>query len=288
MFPTLLEIGPLHLRTFGVLLAVSFIAGSAYALHRGKQRGMDDEFLLQLFWWILLSSIAGARLYFIFVHPEEFAGPLDALRLWEGGMVLYGGILGAMAVSWWICRRRGVSFLMVADVCAPPLAMGEGVSRIGCFLNGCCFGSACTQPWGVHYPAESWPAVLLGSGVAVHPAPLYLAAGAFVILGVLLAVESRSMRLGQTIGLYLLLGSVLRFFVDYTRYYEEADYLSVLGSALTHSQAVALLLGLWGLGLVLFARQAPPPIEAPGEAPADPGAGPGDPAGGTTQGETDA
>lgn len=284
MFPTLLEIGAFHLRTFGVLLAVSFLLGAVLALHRGKQQGMDEEFLLRLFWWILLSAVIGSRLYFILVHPEEFERPVDALRIWGGGMVLYGGLLAAILTSWWYCRRRGVRFLVVADVCAPSLALGEGLSRLGCFFNGCCFGRACDLPFGVHYPAEAWPSVLLGAGASVHPSPLYLSAGAFLILAVLLGIEPRLRRAGQLLGVYLVLAGILRFLVDLTRYYEPADRVTLGAVSVVHSQLLAVAAVVWG-GLLLRARrdgasagsQVEPqvPSRAPSQVPSDPGTGAG-------------
>jgi phosphatidylglycerol:prolipoprotein diacylglycerol transferase len=255
LHPILFSLGPFQVRAYGLALAVSFLLGSWLALRRGRPRGFKEDDLLGLFWWIVLASMIGARAHFVLGHPEDFARPLDALRIWDGGLTLYGGLIAAIAAAWYYLRRHRLAFLPVADVVAPSLALGEGITRIGCFVNGCCFGRACGNPLGIHYPPTSYAASALGAGVAVWPSQLFLSAGLLLSMLVLLWVDRRPRAVGAIFGLYLLFQGVARWAVDFTRYYEPIDRLSLGPLVGTKSQLVALLLAVAGIALLLRGRR---------------------------------
>lgn len=255
MHPTLFSIGPLHFRAYGLALAASFLLGSWLALRRGRSRGFDEDTLFGLFGWILVSALVGARLHFVLGHPEDFTSPLDAIRVWEGGMTLYGGLLCAIAASWFYLRRHRLRFLPIADLVAPSLALGEAVTRIGCFVNGCCFGRECHGSLCVHYPADSYAAGTLGPGVAVFPSQLFLSLLFFIALPILLWTARRTKTTGVVLGLYLVLQGAFRWTVDLTRYYEPIDRVTWAAPLIqTKSQFIALALLLWGVGLLLWVR----------------------------------
>jgi phosphatidylglycerol:prolipoprotein diacylglycerol transferase len=216
MHPVLL--GPV--KSFGFLLAVSFAVGIWLALKRGRRHEIAPETIYDLSFVILLTSIIGVRLVYVLTHLEEFSGRwLRVFAFPEGGLTLYGGLLLAVAASWVFCRRRRLSFLRIADVMLPSVALGIGITRIGCFLAGCCYGLPCDLPWAVHFPAFA-PATRHFGAVGVHPSQLYSSLAGFALFGLLLWWERRSERPGQTMGRFLLLYGVLRFAVDFTRYYE--------------------------------------------------------------------
>ena len=253
MIPVLFHIGPFSVRAYGVMLAISFVLGAWWAARAAARRGLDPDRILSLVGWILVSSIVGARLHFVLAHPSSFSGPFDFLRIWEGGLTLYGGLIAAIVVSFLYLRRHRLPFLLVADTTAPAIALGEGLTRIGCFLNGCCFGAPSHGGLCVHYPRDSYAALTLGPGVAVHPAQLYLC-GAMLLLFVLLwRADRRALPVGLLFGLYLLGQGLARYIVDFYRYYEEVDRIRSLAPVIaTKSQVVALLLALSGLVLILF------------------------------------
>jgi phosphatidylglycerol:prolipoprotein diacylglycerol transferase len=254
MHPILFSIGPFHFRAYGLALALSFLFGSWLALRRGRARGFSEEALFGLFGWILVGALVGARLHFVLAHPEDFPSPLDALRIWEGGMTLYGGLLAAIFASWLYLRRHRLRFLPVADLVAPSLALGEALTRIGCFINGCCFGREYHGSLCVHYPADSYAASALGPNVPVFPSQLLLSALFLLALAALLLAGRRLRGEGAIVGLYLLLQGAFRWVVDFTRYYEPVDRVS-WGAPLvsTKSQLVALALFLWGAVLLVQA-----------------------------------
>lgn len=262
MVRTLFEIGPFRVHIYGVLLAIAFVLGSLWATRAARRRGIPEERTLSLIGWILISSIVGARLHFVLGHPTSYEDPLQLFRIWEGGLTLYGGLIAAILVSFLYLRRHRIGFLPVADSVAPALALGEGITRIGCFLNGCCFGQACDPSIGIHYPADSYAAMALGH-TAVYPSQLLLSAGMFALFVLLWRLDRRPGRVGRLFGLYLVGQGLLRYAVDFTRYYEPIDTVHVLGGAIeTKSQIVAL--GLVAVGLLLLAARRSRPGPEPG------------------------
>ncbi len=255
MHPILLQLGPLKLRAYGLALAVSFLLGSWLALKRGRRQGMKEDDLLGLFWWIIIASVVGARLHYVIAHPDQFQNILDAFRIWDGGLILYGGLILGIAAAWVYLRRKRLAFLPVADVVAPALALGEGITRIGCFFNGCCFGDAChgNGVLCITYPPTSYAAQALGPGVAVWPSQLMLSVGLLISLFIILRTDRYLRAPGAIFGLYLVLQGIARYLIDFTRYYEPEDRLHLgLFWLTTKSQVIALI--LLAAGIVLVAR----------------------------------
>ncbi|MEZ4388649.1 MAG: prolipoprotein diacylglyceryl transferase [Candidatus Krumholzibacteriia bacterium] len=250
MHPVIL--GPL--KSYGLMLAISFAVGIWIAARRGRSAGMKVEDVYDLSFVILISSLVGVRLAYVLTHLSEFAGQWHRVVLInEGGLTLYGGILGAGLASVIFCRRRKLAFLTTADVMVPSVALGIGITRIGCFLAGCCYGKPCDLPWAVHFPHDA-PASLRFGDLAVHPSQLYGSAGGFLIFALLLLWERQSHRPGETIGRFLVLYGVQRFAVDFSRYYEASQRLMFGWS---NNQWLSLALIVLGLGLLVRAARRP-------------------------------
>ncbi len=253
MIPILFHLGPFSVRSYGVMLVISFLAGTFWTLKSAARRGIPEERIFSLVGWILLSSIAGARLHFVLAHPSSFGNPLDFFRIWEGGLTLYGGLIAAIAVSYLYLRRHAVPFLPVADAVAPALALGEGITRIGCFLNGCCFGSPCSGAICVRYPDSSYAAQSLGN-VPIYPAQLFLSGAMILLFLILWRLDKRRLATGVLLGLYLAGQGLARYGVDFYRFYEPVDRITGMGPWIrTKSQLVALALALSG-ALLVFDR----------------------------------
>ena len=247
MHPVL--IGPI--KSFGFMLAVSFAVGIWLAARRGRARGLAPETAYDLSFVILISSLIGVRGFYVVTHLDQFAGQwLKIFAFKEGGLTLYGGLVGALAAGWFFCRRRGMNYLAAADLMIPSVALGIGLTRIGCFLAGCCHGHPCDLPWAVRFPAGS-PADQLFGPVAVHPSQLYASLGGLAIFGLLLWWQRLSDRRGETIGRFLLLYGVDRFLVDFTRYYESSQQMMFGWS---NNQWISVGMVLVGLALMLTAR----------------------------------
>lgn len=259
MHPDLIKLGPLTLHAYGTLLALSFFLGLLLARARATTRGIAERDVLDLFQVLIISAIVGARFFFVIFHLDAYAGRWwHILALWEGGLTLYGGLLLCFASAAVFLRRRGVPFLRMADVMAPSLGLGLLFTRIGCFLNGCCFGLPTDGPFGVCFPAGSEAArtalglaaghAHAGDCVPIHPAQLYSAFAGLVILVALLLFDRRRPYEGATFALFLLLYGVKRFTVDQFRYYEDA--MTVAGLSVNQW----LSIGLVGAAVVLHLR----------------------------------
>jgi phosphatidylglycerol---prolipoprotein diacylglyceryl transferase len=266
LIPVLLRLGPFSVRSYGVMLVIAFLLGTYWALKSARRRGIPEERIFSLVGCILVSSIAGSRLHFVLAHPSSYANPLDFFRIWEGGLTLYGGLIAAVVFSYLYLRKHHLPFLLVADITAPAIAFGEGITRIGCFLNGCCFGSVCSGGLSFHYPSDSYAAQTLGD-VGIYPAQLFLSAAMFLLFILLWRLDRKKMRTGVLFGLYLTGQGIARYAVDFYRYYEPVDRITNLGAWIeTKSQLIALILAVSGAILTLDRLRNPPPsVERPAQ-----------------------
>lgn len=253
MRSVLLEMGPLKIHAYGLALAVAFLVGSIWVTRRGTRRGYREEDLMRLFWWILISALIGSRLYYALQHPADFRENwLGVSQLWRGGLTQYGGLIAATLVGALFVRARGWSFLDVADLVAPALALGEAITRVGCFLNGCCFGHACDLPWAVTFPEGSHAHWVLGE-TPIHPSQLYLMLGNLILFGLIARAGLFARRPGRLFAIFLAGSSLIRILVDATRYYEAADRIALFGLDLPHSQWVSIAFILGALAMWIWA-----------------------------------
>jgi phosphatidylglycerol:prolipoprotein diacylglycerol transferase len=215
------------IKSYGLLLALSFVLGLWLSIKRGKRYGLEQEPIMDLVFAVLVSSIIGVRLFYVATHLDKFSPWYKAFYLWDGGLTLYGGIIASIGTVWWFTRRKGIPFLVIADIFSPGVALGIGITRIGCFLAGCCFGMPTDCSCGVTFPATAKVSLMFGH-VPVHPSQLYASVGGFAVFGTLLLLEKVSHFRGATFGRFLVLYGVSRFVVDFSRYYEP-DQVMALG-----------------------------------------------------------
>lgn len=182
MHPILFELAGYEVASYGVALVVAFAVGIAVARRRAQARGLDAGQVDDVALVIILTALIGARGLWVLTHLERF----DAANDWLGalnpfggsragasiGLSMHGGVALALVAAFAFFRLRRLPFLRYADAMAPSLLLGEGITRIGCFLNGCCHGLACSYPWAVHFPPGAPASRLLGE-VGVHPTQLY-------------------------------------------------------------------------------------------------------------------
>ncbi len=239
------------IKSYGLMLDLSFVLGIWLCVRRGRGRGLSTDTVLAFSFAVLVSSLVGVRLFYVVTHWRQFTPWYRAFYIWDGGLTLYGGILLATATVWWMARRRKIPFLAMADVMAPAVALGIGITRIGCFLSGCCFGRPTSLPWGVSFPATC-AAGALYPGQRIHPTQLYSSAGGFLVFGLLLVLERRSSPTGATFGRFLLFYGLVRFSIEFLRYHD-VQAMSALG--LSDSQWISLGLMAGGALLLLLLRR---------------------------------
>lgn len=193
----------------------------AWGLSRdAKVYQIPAEAIYDLIFWTVAWGIIGARIFYILLTWEYFSQhPLEMVMLQQGGLSWQGGFLGGTAAGLWFVKQRKMPIRVFLDLVAPYIALGQSIGRIGCFLNGCCYGKPAA--WGIYFPVHA---------DRLHPTQLYEAAGLFIIFLLLKYASGKPHRTGMIFVLYLWLAAIERFTVEFFR----ADH------------------GTWWLGLSLF------------------------------------
>ena len=147
MHPVLFKFGKLTIHSYGFFVALGFIVGIFLAKLEAKKLGEDQEKIMDLCFYILMASILGARLFYVFTNHEMFlSDPLEVLRIWNGGLVFYGGFIGALVTVIVYIKKKKILPWKTVDILTPSLALGYCIARLGCFSAGCCYGKACDLP----------------------------------------------------------------------------------------------------------------------------------------------
>ncbi len=162
MDPILIQLGPLAIRWYGLLIALGVLGGSALALRYAEKRGLDPEKLLDMAVWLVIAGIVGARVVYVLTSPAAFFGPggnpLDAFKVWEGGISIHGGVLGIVLATWWYSRAHKLDMWAYLDVMSPIAGLGIIGGRIGNFMNGTDTGGRLTDwPIGFTWPDPGTP-----------------------------------------------------------------------------------------------------------------------------------
>ena len=246
MHPVLLRIGPLTLHTYGFFVAVGFLLGLLWCSREARRRGFDPEIIPDLFFYVVLSALLGARLLYILLNLSYFlATPLAVFKIWEGGLVFYGGFLAAMPVLYWRIRYWRQSPLEIFDIAAPGLVLAQSVGRLGCLSAGCCFGRRCDLPIAVIFTDPLSHAPL---NVPLYPTQIFHALADAVIFFLLVVINRRSHKVGYVAFSYLVLYGIGRFVIEFWRGDPRGFY-----AGLSTSQWISLVL-LAGAILLWFLR----------------------------------
>ncbi|HUQ91357.1 MAG TPA: prolipoprotein diacylglyceryl transferase, partial [Bryobacteraceae bacterium] len=189
MFPKIFSIGDFFLPTYGVLVTLGFLCGLWITGKLAKRQGLDHKVVTDLGIYVALAGLAGAKLMMLLYdagyyidHPAE----IFSFATLQAGGVFYGGLIGALLVAIWYVRSRQLSFLPLADVFAPGIAVGHSIGRLGCFAAGCCWGAECQRSWAVtfHNP-DAHKLVGVPLGIPLHPTQLYEAVAELLIFAFL-------------------------------------------------------------------------------------------------------
>ncbi|MBI4817229.1 MAG: prolipoprotein diacylglyceryl transferase [Deltaproteobacteria bacterium] len=260
MHPVLIDFfGFFKLHTYGLLIAIGFLLGTqlgvreAERIDTSKDRSLAKH-ITDLCFWILVVSMIGSRVLFIIVNwGDEYAkDPLKVFRIWEGGLVFYGGFIASVLYSAWFSVHRQINFLMVSDTLIPSVSLGHFFGRLGCFAAGCCWGAPAdsTFPLAVQFPAGSLVHSSMRSHgeigfndpytIHLHPVQLYESFGELMIFFLLLAVRSRKRFHGQALLTYLFVYPILRTLLEFVRHDAERGFVSLAGIRMSTGQVVSL------------------------------------------------
>jgi phosphatidylglycerol---prolipoprotein diacylglyceryl transferase len=256
MHPILFHIFKFPIHSYGFMLAASFLFGIWLGSARAKRNNLDPGVISDVGFWVILSAIIGARLYYVILHFEEFRDDLSGIfnpfhggNLGIGGLVMYGGFIGALLAAVIYFKLKKEPFLPYADMSAPSIGLGIFLTRIGCFLNGCCFGAPTKASCAVSFPLDS-PAGAYQHQMHAHgliPSQLIESAGGLVMMVVLLLVSRKRTFPGFQFYLMGIMYSVLRFCVDFSRFYTPQEKLGQL----SHNQIVCIAFFILFAGLIL-------------------------------------
>ncbi|NJC95932.1 MAG: prolipoprotein diacylglyceryl transferase [Anaerolineales bacterium] len=220
-------LGPLFIRFYGIILMSGAVAGAFLATKEARRRGYDPEIVWDLFIYLLIGGIIGARVWHILTPPPSsgitagwyFAHPLDALAIWKGGLGIPGAVIGGLITLFFYSRKTGINFAEWTDIISPSLALGQGIGRWGNFFNQELYGAPTNLPWKIYIdPAHRLTGFLDVS--YYHPLFLYESIWNFANMFLLLWISRRyadSLKQGDIFLVYLIVYPVGRFLLDFLR-----------------------------------------------------------------------
>jgi phosphatidylglycerol:prolipoprotein diacylglycerol transferase len=242
----------LKVHGFSVMLVSASAAGVYLTAWRARREKIHPDVVFDLAVWLLTGGFIGARALFLIRNPEVVHSFWDIFKVWQGGIVFYGCIIGGLIGSLMYWARHPFPLWAMCDAVAPSLAIGLALGRVGCLLNGCCFGSVCELPWAMtfssgtlpwlHHVESGWLSPLAARSLPVHPTQVYSVLDGLFLLALLSAYFPHRRRDGQVMALLMVTYPVTRFLIEGLR---DDDGAYVLG--LTLSQLISAVLFPCGL-----------------------------------------
>ncbi len=256
---------PVPIYAYGVMLGTSMIVGWFLAMRFAKQDGLSTDDAAAIYMWSAVYSIIGARVLWYLTTPGV---PLSDLpKVWSGGLVAYGGMIGGFLASWYNCRKRKIPLLQWVDVGSPSVVLGTGITRMGCFLFGCDFGRRSDLPWAVKFPGPT-PLNPQGSpawqhhvrnlqlitdkateSLPVHPTQLYELLVGFSLFGLLMVLRRYRKFSGQVFLGWVIGYGILRPLIEIFRGDDDRNGIETLG--LSTSQFIGIVSVVLGTGLMI-------------------------------------
>lgn len=249
MYPDLFSIGPLTIHTYGVFMAAGFFFGMLVTLKIGGLEGIGRHQVIDMGLIIILAAIIGSRLLYILLNTGYYLeNPVEIFKIWQGGLVFSGGIIGVLIAMFRYTKRRRLSLLKIGDLWAPAAALGQAIGRIGCFMSGCCYGKPTDLVWGVVF---THPNSLAPLHVPLHPTQIYSSLFGFIIFFILLKIRSKRAFEGQVFLWFLILHSTARLITERFR----GDYRGlVLYTDMSITQLVTILILIAGVAALIVLK----------------------------------
>jgi len=237
MYPIICQLGPVSIYSYGLMLAIAVVVCTWKLSRDANAVGIKTDVIYDMVFYGVLSGLIGGRLFYILLHVDFFlANPSEMIMVQNGGLAWQGAIALSAIVVLRFIRIRSLDTARTLDLIAPYGALGQAIGRLGCFLNGCCYGK--TVSWGIYFPLH---------GAYLHPTQLYLSLGNLIAFFIIRRYQKLSKAKGSAFALYLMCEAAIRFSVEFFR----ADHYSTL-FGLSIYQYISLALFL--ITLYVFTR----------------------------------
>ena len=216
MYPVIFQLGTFELRSYGIVVVLSFFLGLWLSTREAKQNGLDPAVVQDFAFYALLGGIIGARLYYVvFSNPAYFLQkPWEIVAIWHGGIGIIGALLGGSLAALWYCRKKQLSFWRFADTLAPGVALGQAAGVIACLLNGDSFGKRADVAWAITYTD---PRSLAPLNVPLHPVEIYEMAAYLLVFLLVWLTRGKYRTPGFGFLIYLAGYGAARFAVEFFR-----------------------------------------------------------------------
>ena len=215
MHPVLFNIGPLTIHTYGFFIALAALAGMSIARYEAKRLGLDPEKVVDACFYVVIAAIVGSRLFYVITNIDFFmSSPLEVFKIWNGGLVFYGGFIGSAITLIVYLKIYHLPLGKMSDIAALALPLGHAIGRIGCFFAGCCYGKLCHYPWAITFKNADSLAPLF---VQLHPTQLYSSASNFLIFLLIFSLRRFKQYDGQLFWIYIAIYGVNRSIIEVFR-----------------------------------------------------------------------
>lgn len=250
MHPVIVKIGFLTIYSYGMMVAIAFLLGIVIARLEAKRLNINPELIYDFGFYLVIGSITGARLYYmLFFNLKGFLEePISIFKIWQGGLSIHGAILSGIITGIVFSRVRKINFWQLADLISPSIILGQAIGRIGCFLNGCCFGVPTKSLFGIRFP-KGGLADIAYSGLKVHPTQLYELILNLMGFLILWGMRKRIRFNGGLFLVYLMMYAIIRIIVSQFR----GDNLYIGNVNFRLADLTSLL--IFTIAMILFIRK---------------------------------
>ncbi|WP_019892875.1 prolipoprotein diacylglyceryl transferase [Allobaculum stercoricanis] len=246
MLPILFSIGPVHIYSYGLMIAIGILIAYSLVERKFRKFGLENGRLEWLFFSVIGGGFLGSKLLYWITRLPDIPNDPTILTNLGDGWVVYGGIIGGFIAGWVYCKNHGMDFWRIFDLVIPNVALAQGFGRIGCFLAGCCYGVE-MESFGIVFPVNS----LAPSGVSLFPSQLIMSAFDFGLFFFLEWFTSKKKFKGEVGAIYLLAYSFGRFIIEFFR----GDLVRGVVNGLSTSQYISILTAIVGIAVIFVGRK---------------------------------
>lgn len=258
--PVAFSLGNMEVRWYGILIALGIVLAYFVGQREAVKRGLPEDFLADLLIWAIPISIISARIYYVSMKWEYYgANPEKIIQIWNGGIAIHGALIGAVITAFIFCKKKGFSFLKVADILAPSLLIGQIIGRWGNFMNQEAYGGPVSREFLENLMIPNWvieQMYVQDLGTYVHPTFLYESLWNVVGLIILLILRKVNLHRGEIFFSYMIWYSIGRFYIEGMR----TDSLYLIEELLRSAQVVSILAIVLGIILIVYRRMKVRPV----------------------------